>query len=138
VTHWHLHPGVRTGADLTFGERAADRMKSVFATWTALGAILLAMTVWIITAGFGADSFPYILLNLCLSCLAALQCFILLIAARRADQIASEIALHTLDNTAEIQRLVSNDTVLTEAVSALTTEVHQMMTQVRDAVVTKS
>jgi uncharacterized membrane protein len=138
VTHWHLHPGVRTGADLTFGERAADRMKSVFATWTALGMILLAMTVWIITAGFGADSFPYILLNLCLSCLAALQCFILLIAARRADQIASEIALHTLDNTAEIQRLVSNDTALTEAVSTLTTEVHRMMTQVRDAVVTKT
>ena len=76
------------------GERAADRMKSVFATWTALFAILAAMAAWIASAGFGHDAFPYILLNLCLSCLAALQCFILLIAAKRADAIASQLALH--------------------------------------------
>ncbi|HET9109933.1 MAG TPA: DUF1003 domain-containing protein [Ktedonobacterales bacterium] len=96
---WAAHPAVATGEALTLGERAADRMKAVFATWKALGAILLFMAIWIRTGGFGHDGFPYILLNLCLSCLAALQCFILLIAARRADQIAATIALHTLQNT---------------------------------------
>lgn len=61
-------------------------MKAAFATWTALLGILTVMAVWIWTHGFGVDPAPFILLNLCLSCLAALQCFILLIAAKRADQ----------------------------------------------------
>jgi uncharacterized membrane protein len=42
----------------------------------------------------GFDPYPFILLNLVLSCLAALQGAILLIAARRSDQIASELARH--------------------------------------------
>jgi len=32
-THWHKHPGVRSGADLTLGERAADRMRNVMGSW---------------------------------------------------------------------------------------------------------
>lgn len=91
---WRFHPAVRTDSDLSFGERAADRMKGVFATWTALGLILAAMAVWLVTGGFGADPAPFILLNLCLSCLAALQCFILLIAAKRTDQVSAELAAH--------------------------------------------
>lgn len=94
MSRWRFHPGIRTGDDLTFGERAADRMKGVFATWTALGLILAAMLAWILTSGFGSDPAPFILLNLCLSCLAALQCFILLIAAKRTDQVAAELAAH--------------------------------------------
>lgn len=40
------------------------------------------------------DPYPFILLNLLLSCLAAMQGAILLIAARRSDQISSELAVH--------------------------------------------
>ena len=47
----------------------------------------------------GFDPYPYILLNLFLSMLAGIQAAALLIAAKRADQIASEIALHTEKNT---------------------------------------
>ncbi len=89
---WDSHPAVRTGRDLPFGERAADVMKKAFSTWTAIGVIVAVMVAWIWTGGFGHDAFPFILLNLCLSCLAALQCFILLIAAKRTDQIAGELA----------------------------------------------
>jgi hypothetical protein len=28
-SHWHRHPGVRSGNELTRGERAADRMRNI-------------------------------------------------------------------------------------------------------------
>ena len=126
---WEKHPGVRTGDQLSFGERAADRMKAVFATWTALFCILAFMAVWMHSGGFGHDGFPFILLNLCLSCLAALQCFILLIAAKRSDQIAAETALHTLNNTDDIKHLLQQNTDLTQKVSNLTELIHEHITQ---------
>ncbi|WP_198597778.1 DUF1003 domain-containing protein [Blastococcus atacamensis] len=50
---------------------------------------------WMVgNGGDGFDPYPFILLNLILSCLAAFQGAILLIAARRADQISSELAAH--------------------------------------------
>jgi uncharacterized membrane protein len=59
----------------------------------------------------GFDPFPFILLNLVLSCVAAMQGAILLIAARRSDQIAAELAQHdyrtNLDAAADIAQLRS-------------------------------
>ena len=43
------------------------------------------------------DVYPFILLNLMLSTLAGLQGAILLIAAKRADRIASELAAYHLE-----------------------------------------
>ena len=51
------------------------------------------------------DPYPYILLNLFLSMLAGVQAAALLIAAKRSDAIASEIAVHTEKNTDEIKAL---------------------------------
>jgi uncharacterized membrane protein len=89
---WDAHPAVRTGSALTFGERAADAMKRALATWICLLGFLALMVVWMATNGFGVDHAPYIGLNLVLSAIAGLQCFVLLIAAKRADQISSELA----------------------------------------------
>jgi uncharacterized membrane protein len=105
-SRWRFHPLVRSPEKLTFGERTADRMKAVFATWTALLGILAIMAVWIWTHGFGIDAAPFILLNLCLSCLAALQCFILLIAAKRADQISSELARHDYETDQRVETMI--------------------------------
>ena len=30
---WHKHPAVRSGDQLTLGERAADRMRNVMGSW---------------------------------------------------------------------------------------------------------
>ena len=49
----------------------------------------------------GFDPYPFIILNLVLSCLAAMQGAILLIAARRADQISAELAQHDYDVNTE-------------------------------------
>jgi uncharacterized membrane protein len=76
----------------------------------------------------GFDPYPYILLNLFLSMLAGVQAAALLIAAKRADAVASEIALHTVKNTEDIKVLISENTTLTEQVKRntdLLEEIHR-------------
>ena len=76
----------------------------------------------------GFDPYPYILLNLFLSMLAGVQAAALLIAAKRADAISSEIAIHTEKNTDDLKGLVNDNTALTEAVKRhtdLLEEIHQ-------------
>lgn len=93
---WHRHPAVRTGDKLTLGERAADKMRNWMGSWTFIFAALIFLAVWIVTAVLRLapiDNPQLTILNLVLSCIAALQGGILLIAAKRADQIASEVAV---------------------------------------------
>ena len=139
TSRWHQHPGVRTGDQLTFGERAADQVRNLMGSWPFVLAFLAFMGVWMALnsiAHLGADAsrsgfdpYPYILLNLMLSMVAGLQAAILLIAAKRADQISSELAMHTYDNTQDLRRLLEQNTELTQAVERLTKEVHAIVTR---------
>jgi dynactin complex subunit len=47
--------------------------------------------------------------------LAGVQAAALLIAAKRADAISSEVALHTANNTDDIKTLIEENTALTNA-----------------------
>ncbi len=95
------HPAVRTGEQLTLGERAADRMRTGMGSWSFVFTALAFLAGWMAGNGrHGFDPYPFILLNLILSCVAALQGAILLIAARRANQVSAELAHHSL-HTAE-------------------------------------
>lgn len=124
--HWHRHPGVRSGDQLTLGERAADRMRNMMGSWTFVFCFFGVMITWaVINSIFyfggqhgkhGFDPYPYILLNLFLSMLAGVQAAALLIAAKRSDAIASEIAVHTEKNTEDLKGLVNDNTDLTERV----------------------
>ena len=137
VRKWHKHPAVRTGDQLTLGERAADRMRNGMGSWPFVFAFFGFMIAWAIANSLfhlggaggkhGFDPYPYILLNLFLSMLAGIQAAALLIAAKRADQVASEIAVHTEKNTDDIKTLLQVNTELTEAVQALTKEVHEQI-----------
>ena len=76
----------------------------------------------------GFDPYPYILLNLFLSMLAGVQAAALLIAAKRADAVSSEIAIHTEKNTEDLKSLVNDNTTLTEQVKMntdLLDEIHR-------------
>ena len=125
---WHWHPGVRSGEQLSLGERAADRMRAVMGSWPFVFGFFAVMIAWaVVNSVFGLggtpsrhsfDPYPYILLNLFLSMLAAAQAAALLIAAKRADAIASEIALHTERNTDEIKRLLTESAALIQAIKA--------------------
>lgn len=68
----------------------------------------------------GFDKYPFILLNLILSCLAAMQGAILLIAAKREDQISSELARHDYDTNVEADRIIKEIHQLTAAIHAKT------------------
>jgi uncharacterized membrane protein len=107
---WHKHPGVRSGDQLTIGERAADRMRNMMGSWPFVFSFFAVMIAWAtvntlilqrVAHHKAFDPYPYILLNLFLSMLAGVQAAALLIAAKRADAISSEIALHTEKNTDE-------------------------------------
>src|SRR5205823_1452832 len=101
---WDLHPGVPSGDELTFSERAADKLRNSMGSWVFVFTFIGVMAAWAIAnsvfylAGtngkHGFDPYPYILLNLFLSMVAGLQGAILLIAAKRSDQIASQLAEH--------------------------------------------
>ena len=129
---WDKHPAVRTGDQLSLGERAADRMRNGMGSWPFVFSFFGFMIAWAVVnsvlhfgGSSGFDPFPYILLNLFLSMLAGIQAAALLIAAKRADSIASEIAIHTETNTDDIKTLLQQNTELTRAVEALTREVHE-------------
>jgi uncharacterized membrane protein len=147
-SHWHRHPGVRTGADLTLGERAADRMRNMMGSWPFVVCFFGIMITWaILNSVFyfggkhgkhGFDPYPYILLNLFLSMLAGVQAAALLIAAKRADAISSEIAIHTEKNTEELKDLVNDNTALTVEVKRntdLLEDIHRHLTAMAPAVV---
>ena len=92
---WRSHPGVRSDDELTRGERAADKLRNGMGSWLFVMAALVFLAGWMAgNRNVGFDPYPFILLNLILSCVAALQGAILLIAARRSDQVSAELAIH--------------------------------------------
>ena len=139
-SHWHKHPAVRTGDQLTLGERAADRMRNVMGSWPFVFTFFSIMIIWALVNTVvlhrvfhhkAFDPYPYILLNLFLSMLAGVQAAALLIAAKRADAIASEIAIHTEKNTEELKNLMQENTALTLQVKQntdLLEEIHRHVT----------
>lgn len=130
MTRWHEHPATeRFGADrLSLGQRSADALRNGMGSWTFVFVALLFLAAWMAFNGRdGFDPFPYILLNLLLSCLAALQGAILLIAAKREDQISSELAVHTFQIDQENLELTRKIHELTVRIDALTSAVHEQM-----------
>ncbi len=139
---WANHPAVRTGSDLTRGERAADRMRNAMGSWPFVFGFFAVMILWALTNTVflehvlhhrAFDPYPYILLNLFLSMMAGVQAAALLIAAKRSDAISSEVALHTSQNTDEIKTLIIENTELTAQVKRTTDlldEVHAHVTAI--------
>lgn len=78
-------------AELTFGQKLADRVAAFGGSWTFIVAfftfILLWMgvNIWFLTTQ-PFDPFPFILLNLILSCLAAIQAPIIMMSQNRQEQ----------------------------------------------------
>ncbi len=74
---------------MSFGDRAADKVSEIAGSWAFVLGFLLFLIVWIIVNTFilmdeGApDPFPYVLLNLVLSCIAAIQAPIIMMSQNR-------------------------------------------------------
>ena len=70
----------------TLGERVADRVAAFGGSWPFIGLFLAMMAVWMFINARSDrpyDPYPFILLNLVLSCLAALQAPIIMMSQNR-------------------------------------------------------
>src|SRR5947208_1012765 len=75
-----------TAVPLSVGDRIADRVASFGGSWTFIGIAVAAICVWMainILSHQPFDPYPYILLNLVLSCLAALQAPVIMMSQNR-------------------------------------------------------
>jgi uncharacterized membrane protein len=76
--------------DWTFGERLADRIAAFGGSWTFLISFGGFLALWIGVNSFvlylrPIDPYPYILLNLILSCIAAIQAPIIMMSQNRQE-----------------------------------------------------
>ncbi len=74
----------------SFGDRLADRIASFGGSWTFLISFGLFLLLWIainttVLASRSVDPYPFILLNLVLSCLAAIQAPIIMMSQNRQE-----------------------------------------------------
>jgi len=76
--------------DRTFGERLADQVAGFGGSWVFIGTFFGLLMLWIVLnsvqlAGAPFDPYPFILLNLVLSCLAAIQAPIIMMSQNRQE-----------------------------------------------------
>ncbi|MFZ0674303.1 MAG: DUF1003 domain-containing protein [Methanoregula sp.] len=99
---------------MTFGERVSDRLAEFAGSWTFIGVFTAMLFLWVILNSTillsrAFDPYPYILLNLVLSVVAAIQAPIIIMSQNRQevrDRLHAErdfeVSIHT---DSEIHRL---------------------------------
>lgn len=75
---------------LSFGDRFADRIADVAGSWAFIISFITVLLLWIATNSVHLlfsqfDPYPFILLNLVLSCVAALQAPIIMMSQNRQE-----------------------------------------------------
>ncbi len=88
-----------TEAKLTTGQKLADKVASFGGSWTFIIFFFSFMFVWILIniwflASKAFDAYPFILLNLLLSCLAAIQAPIIMMSQNRQEDKDRKRAEH--------------------------------------------
>ena len=71
---------------ISIGEKLADKITAIAGSWTFIIGFTLFLVVWIILniyAFESVDPYPFILLNLVLSCIASLQAPIIMMSQNR-------------------------------------------------------
>jgi len=79
-------PNLTFDAQSTFGQRVADKVAHIGGSWTFIGVFGIVLVGWMALnqeMDRPFDSYPYILLNLVLSCLAALQAPVIMMSQNR-------------------------------------------------------
>ena len=73
-------------ATRTFGDKLADKLTEIAGSWKFIIGMIIFLLSWILLNIFvidNADPYPFILLNLILSCIAALQAPIIMMSQNR-------------------------------------------------------
>ena len=124
IYNWHK----KQKDNLTVGQKAADAMRNGMGSWAFVLSFIVFLGVWAYMNSSDNfkhwDKYPFILLNLFLSMLAALQGAILLIAAKRQDAISAAMAQHDYETNVraekEIERLTAINQEQLELLKELT------------------
>lgn len=117
------------------GERVADKLSIFAGSWKFIISFMLLMAVWItVNASYGKeafDPFPFILLNLTLSTLAALQAPVILMAQNRQSAKDRAVAQNdfqvNLKNEVEIADLHRKIDILTDSLTIQTKLVNALV-----------
>lgn len=95
---------------ISFADRLSDKIASFGGSWTFIILFLTIILVWIITNVFlfmnkGFDPYPFILLNLVLSCIAAIQAPVIMMSQNRQEEKdrARSIQDFTINLKAELE-----------------------------------
>lgn len=75
-------------ANMTYGDKMADKVSEAVGSWKFIIGFTLFLVIWIFTNGYvlvtnAFDPYPFILLNLFLSCVAAIQAPIIMMSQNR-------------------------------------------------------
>lgn len=74
----------------TFGQKSADKLTKWAGSWTFIIGFIIVLIIWMLANVYAWvnswDPYPFILLNLVLSCIAALQAPIILMSQNRSGQ----------------------------------------------------
>jgi len=84
------NPDLELDATLTFGQRMSDRFAGLAGSWGFILSFSAILLLWVLINVIGLlrqpfDPYPFILLNLVLSCLAALQAPIIMMSQGRQE-----------------------------------------------------
>jgi uncharacterized membrane protein len=84
------NPDLELDAGLTFGQRMSDRFAGLAGSWGFILSFSAILLIWVLINVIGLfrqpfDPYPFILLNLVLSCLAALQAPIIMMSQGRQE-----------------------------------------------------
>ncbi|RYU95762.1 DUF1003 domain-containing protein [Emticicia agri] len=86
---------------LSFGDRMADKIADFGGSWTFILSFMGFLLIWILfniywLSNKGFDPYPFILLNLILSCIAALQAPVIMMSQNRQEEKDRERAKEDL------------------------------------------
>lgn len=74
---------------MTFGQRAADAVARFAGSWAFIFSFIAVMVIWmvmnVLLAAKAFDAYPFILLNLVLSCIAAVQAPLIMMSQNRQE-----------------------------------------------------
>lgn len=115
---------------ITLGERVADKVARTAGSWAFIFSFCGFLAIWIISNALiltkPFDPFPFILLNLFLSCVAALQAPVIMMSQNRQEEkdriraendyrvnLKSEVIIEDLHN--KLDRMIANQEAILAA-----------------------
>jgi uncharacterized membrane protein len=123
----------------TLGQRAADAVAKFAGSWSFIFSFLAGMCVWmVINVLMGAkafDSYPFILLNLVLSCIAAVQAPLIMMSQNRQEakdreraendykvNLKNEIVIDDLHE--KLDQIIRNQKSITDELKKMKSEIN--------------